>query len=203
LRLFEKTGINIKDRMPQFFIPRGIGDKVCVDLAPIKQKYAYLVGINPSANWPLKRWPAGYFAKLCDCLIKDCNCGVIFIGAEQEKPLIEEIIGQTQGKVYDFCGKTTLKELAALIENMNLFISNDSGPAHLSASLGIKTLVIFGPTADAVTSPKGRYVKVLKKSVECEIPCYKLSCKDNICMKKIKVNDVFFEAKKMLADEPC
>jgi heptosyltransferase-2 len=101
-------------------------------------------------------------------------------------------------KAYNFCGKTNTKELAALIKNVDLFISNDSGPAHLSASLGINTLVLFGPTSSALSAPRGIKVEILKKSVNCEIPCYNMSCQDNFCMKSITVEDVFSKAKEIL-----
>ncbi|MFH1503827.1 MAG: lipopolysaccharide heptosyltransferase II [Candidatus Omnitrophota bacterium] len=200
--LFEKVGVKIEDKQGQFFVSAQAQKKADFWLEPIRKKHSLLVGINPSANWGLKRWPKEYFVELCRRLIKELNCAVIFIGAKKEKAYIEEILQNIGYQAYNFCGRTSLKELAALIKGSNLFISNDSGPAHLSASLGIKTLVIFGPTSEQVTSPKGKYVKVIKKDVGCQIPCYELNCSDNICMKNVKVDQVYLEAKRILTDEP-
>jgi lipopolysaccharide heptosyltransferase II len=198
LYMFEKTGIKIENKIPQFFIPPDKQKKVNVFLKELKEKYSYKVGINPSANWELKRWPSFYFSKLADYLIEKLGCGVIFIGAKKDKSVVEEVIKNMKNAAYNLCGKTDLKELAALLEGLDLFISNDSGPAHLAASLETKTLVLFGPTSPKITAPRGRNVKIIQKNIKCNVPCYNLECKDNICMKKISVEEVFAEVKNLL-----
>ena len=198
LHLFESSGITIENKLPQFFISEGTREKMLNGLSFLREKHPYIVGINPSANWELKRWPASYFSKLADFLIKSLNCAIILIGAEKEKNVVREVMKNTHGKAYNFCGKTSLKELGALMENMDIFISNDSGPAHMAASLGINTLVLFGPTSDALTSPKGEFVKIIKKETGCEVPCYNLECDDNRCMKGISVEEVSSYVKSIL-----
>lgn len=200
LYLFEKAGITIEDRLPSFFIPEDIKLKISSDLEPIKKEYDCLIGINPLANWDLKRWPRDYFANLADSLAKDFKAAIIFIGTEAERAVIEEIQGMMKQDAFNFCGKTNLKELGALIQNLKLFISNDSGPAHLAASLGVNTLVIFGPTSAEITAPLGRAVKVIRKNVKCQIPCCKLDCQDNICLKDLGVEEVYYQARSMLGN---
>ena len=198
LHLFEAAGIKIPERLPQFFVPEDIKNKIAERLKPIQDNCSYLIGINPSANWELKRWPGSYFAALADLLVKELNAAIIFIGTEKQRPVTEDVRREMKQNSFDFCGKTSLKELGALISNMNLFISNDSGPAHLSGALGINTLVIFGPTSPAATSPRGKAVKVIKTEVDCKIPCYKLDCRDNICLKNLSVDEVYSQVKKTL-----
>lgn len=197
LRLFQESGVIIKDRMPEFFIPKIEFEKAELFLKNIRGEYKYIAGINPSANWPLKRWPAENFAGLADELIKNYNCAVLFTGAQKDKEIVEKVTKNMRQKYFDLCGKTTLTELAALMRNMTFFISNDSGPAHLAAGLGAPTIVLFGPTSSEITAPKGNYVKIINKPHNCKIPCYKLDCRDNQCMKNIKVQDVIAEIKKM------
>jgi len=202
LYLFERSGITIDDRMPEFFVPPQVSARVDSWLKPLCAKHSFIVGVNPSANWALKRWPQEYFSQLCDRLVKEFNCAVIFTGAGKEASVIEAVRRNMQERSYDFCGKTNLKELAALIKNTKVFISNDSGPAHLAGALGVKTLVIFGPTSEAVTSPKGKYVEIVRSdNAGCDIPCYKTDCKDNVCMSSIGVEKVYLSVKRMLVDE--
>jgi len=198
LYLFEKSGIVIEDRLPIFFIPEDVRIKVNKDLELLKKEQAFLIGINPSANWELKRWPGSYFANLADCLVRDFNSAIIFIGTEAQRPLIEEVRAMMSQNSFNYSGKTSLKELGALIQNLRLFISNDSGPAHLAASLEVNTLVIFGPTSAEATAPRGRAVKVVKKNVDCQIPCYRLDCQDNTCLKDLNVDQVYAQAKNIL-----
>lgn len=199
LYLFEKAGINISDKFAKVYIEGKRLEKCKNEMAAIRKKHAYTVGINPSANWLLKRWPAENFAILCDKLIKELNCAIIIIGAKADSQTAEDVIEKMERNVYNLCGKTTIKELAAVISNLDLFISNDSGPAHLSASLGVNTLVLFGPTSSALSAPRGERVEILKKSIDCEIPCYNVNCIDNLCMKNITVEDVFLKAKAILS----
>jgi len=198
LYLFEKSGIVIEDRLPDFFISKEVRDKVSKDLEQIKQGQAFLIGINPSANWELKRWPGKYFADLADSLIKDFNAAIIFIGTKAQGAVIEEVRAKMSQNSFNFSGKTNLKELGALMKNLKLFISNDSGPAHLAASLEVSTVVIFGPTSAEATAPRGRVVKVVRKDVDCRIPCYKLECKDNTCLKDLSVENVYSQVKDIL-----
>lgn len=198
LFLFEKVGINIKNQNTRVYVSQAVKDKYIELIAELKTKYDYLIGINPSANWALKRWPEKNFSMLCDMMVNELKCAVFFVGAKNDTETVDKVIKGMKEKSYNFCGKTNIKELAAIIGNMNLFISNDSGPAHLSASLGTNTIVLFGPTSAELSAPKGESVKIIKKQVSCQIPCYNLSCRDNVCMKNITVEDVFKEAKLIL-----
>lgn len=196
--LFEQTGIVISDYQPRIFISQDERVNAEIFLKNIDLKYSKLVAINPSANWAMKRWPIEYFAKLADRIITELNCEVVFIGADKEKELIESLINKMKNKAYNFCGKTTIRQLAAIIERINLFISNDSGPAHLAAAQGIATIAIFGPTAVDITGPIGKYVHIVKSKTNCAIPCYNLKCSDNICMRQVAIDDVFDIAKKII-----
>jgi len=200
LYLFEKSGIVIEDRVPNFFIPESIRKNINKDLEQIKKEYPVLIGMNPSANWELKRWPISYFASLADSLVKDFKAAIIFIGAESERKVIEGVRSKMSQNSFNFCGRTSLKELGALMQNLELFISNDSGPAHLAGALGVDTLVIFGPTSVEATVPRGRAVNVIKKDVDCQIPCYKLDCQDNVCLKDLTVGQVYSQVKNILND---
>lgn len=196
--LFEQSGIKIKDKTPETFIPKRKRERIDVFLREPKMRHSYLVGINPSANWELKQWPQENFARLCDRLIKELNCGIFLVGKDEDKELVEKVITKMQQEPYNFCGKTDLEELGALIERMALFVSNDSGPAHLAAALGTNTLVLFGPTSPQITAPWGQAVRIIQNTTECKIPCYNTGCRDNVCMKNISVDEVFLTAKGIL-----
>ncbi|MCF7907751.1 MAG: lipopolysaccharide heptosyltransferase II [Candidatus Omnitrophica bacterium] len=199
LNLFESQDIVINEKIPTFFIDRKTQQQVDVSLQVLKQKHSLIVGINPSANWKLKRWPAKNFSRLADFLIKKHRAAIIFIGAKDQRSIVDEVIKNMEFKAYDFCGKTSLKELGALIKNSELFISNDSGPAHLAASLGVTTIALFGPTARELTAPRGRKVIIIQKDFDCKIPCYDLNCLNNKCMSNITVEEVAAAAAKQLS----
>lgn len=155
--------------------------------------------LNPGGNWDLKRWPKENFAQLIDSIntwFKDVK--TIITGAVKDLKLAEDIKRLTKSRPINFAGKTTLKQLAALFEKSKLVISNDSGPMHVAVALSIPTIALFGPTSPRLTGPygKGRFL-VLSKDIGCKIPCYKLKCRDNKCMKAIGVDDVLKAIKEL------
>jgi len=151
----------------------------------------FLVVLNPGGNWDLKRWPQENFALLADKLIEDHAARVIITGAEGDLGLVHNITSLMKNAPVILCGKTTLGQLAALMNKVSLVISGDSGPMHIAVSQKTKAIALFGPTSAAITGPYGEAdYTVIQKYDECEVPCYKLECNDNRCMKAISVEDV-------------
>lgn len=161
-----------------------------------------IIVLNPGGNWDLKRWPAANFAELGDKLAELFGAQILITGAEKDVELGDSISGMMKHNPVVTCGKTTLRQLAAVLKHADLVISNDSGPMHIAVSQGVKTIALFGPTDPKVTGPygDGRYVVIQKppRKPECEITCYNLRCEDNVCMKEITVEDVIKEATKLL-----
>ncbi|UCD15204.1 MAG: glycosyltransferase family 9 protein, partial [Candidatus Omnitrophota bacterium] len=184
------------------FISKEAADKMHRFLRSVRKKHKFIIGINPSANWKLKRWPAANFAYVADKLIEQLKCAVFFIGTDKDNKITEQVLKHMHHTSYNMCGKTTVSELAALMKSFSLFLSNDSGPAHLAASLNIPTFILFGPTSSQLTAPRSKAVKIIcsnaPKKPECKIPCYNLKCKDNICMKNISVNEVLTQIRNEL-----
>ena len=89
-------------------------------------------------------------------------------------------------------GKTTISELTNYISNLDIFITGDSGPMHIAASLNIPTIALFGPTDPIETAQwKNPYSVIIKKDLECQ-PCMKRTCplKHHNCMKLIEAREV-------------
>lgn len=161
-----------------------------------------IIVLNPGGNWNLKRWPADKFAELGDKLVELFGAQILITGAEKDIELGDKISGMMKHKPVVTCGKTTLRQLAAILRGADLVVSNDSGPMHIAVSQGAKTIALFGPTDPKVTGPygAGKYVVIRKPlpSPDCKIPCYNLRCEENACMKAITVGDVIKEANKLL-----
>jgi heptosyltransferase-2 len=152
----------------------------------------FLVGICPGASFgAAKRWLPDRYAKLADRLIDALGADVLIFGSRSESPLAEAVaraMGHTPVLV---AGKTTLREFMALLAKCHLVITNDSGPMHLAAALGLPLLAIFGSTNERATGPVGPRVRIIKHPVECS-PCGLRECPiDFRCMTGISVDDVY------------
>jgi len=184
LPIFEEDRLFISD----FLTRGGISDK---DL---------LIGFNPGAFRSYRRWLEKRWAQLADRLIGKYSCKIIITGDETEKKMIDRIAGLTGKKSIITTTNLKLKQLAALIERFDLFITNDSGPMHIAAVTGTPLIALFGPGNIHRISPYGGSNKsvIIRKEVNCRRPCYNVKCKDNKCMELITVEDVMKAAEGIL-----
>lgn len=203
LNIVRAKGIDFSNRNLEFFI-RKDDEAYAEELLKSEgiKRDDILIVLNPGGNWDLKRWSARNFAELGDKLIDIHKARILITGADRDIELGQAISNDMKHKPVIACGKTTLRQLAALLKRVNLVISNDSGPMHIAVSQGARTIALFGPTDPKITGPygDGKYV-VIHKSLEklgCTIPCYNLNCEDNACMKAITVEDVIKEANVLL-----
>ncbi len=157
-------------------------------------EYAVLA---PSTRWKTKRWPPASFGSLITKLPVPC----VITGGHAEKQIANEVMSSSGGKGIDLCGKTGLKGLTALISEAEVVVSNDSGPMHIAAALGVPVIALFGPTDPEKTGPYGWHVnkdlKVLRSFMKCS-PCFKRECREPLCMSGISVEMVLKEIKEYL-----
>ncbi len=95
-------------------------------------------------------------------------------------------------------GKTDLAQAAAVLNDAELLVTHDTGPAHLAAALGRPTLVIFGPTNPLTTRPLSPSAEIVRQAPDCA-PCMLRDCPiDHRCMTAITPDEVFERAAAML-----
>ena len=161
------------------------------------QQGDYLVGIHATASYgSAKCWLPDRFACLINRLIDIYRAKVLIIGGKQERNTINHIISMVTNRrqVINLAGKTTIKQLAGILTLCRVFVSNDSGPMHLAAALGVPVVAIFGSTSSVRTGPRGNCI-VIKKDIACS-PCFRRSCPYNLeCMAAVKVEDVLLAVK--------
>jgi heptosyltransferase-2 len=155
------------------------------------QKGDPLIGINPGAAYgDAKCWPPesfrGLVQKLCQ---QEPPAFILVFGTKSMQSMTKTITDSMPENVLDLAGKTSLRELMAMIFILTGMVSNDSGPMHIAAALNTPLVALFGSTNPQRTRPyeSGR---VLYKNVHCS-PCYKKTCPiDFRCMKQITPEEV-------------
>jgi heptosyltransferase-2 len=155
----------------------------------------FLIGICPGASFgAAKRWLPERYANLADRLIDALGADVLIFGSPAETPLAEAVARAMAHTPVLVAGKTTLREFMALLARCHLVVTNDSGPMHLAAALGLPLLAIFGSTSERGTGPIGLRARVIKHPVECS-PCGLRQCPiDFRCMTRVSVDDVYVAA---------
>ncbi|MBI4439910.1 glycosyltransferase family 9 protein [Candidatus Woesearchaeota archaeon] len=180
-------------------------DKQIVDDYLLKKgvrKKDFLVGIavGVAESAPSRIWPKDRFAKLCDILIGAKKARIVFMGSKSEAKMHDDVAGLMKGKPINSCGEFTLQQSFYLIKRCSLLIGNDSGPMHISAAMGTRTIGLFGPNLPVRFGPlkgTGIYKGEICKYSPCinvhkgEIPnCYYRGEDYQKCMKSISVEDV-------------
>ncbi len=195
----------------------GNEDKQAVDNLLSKlgiSKKDKVIGIVPGAAESAKSrmWPGDRFARLADKLIENYKSKVFFLGAGYERALIGNIQDSMKNKSFNLAGRISLKQSFYLIEKCSLLISNDTGPMHIAASQGTKTLGLFGPNTPVRFGPFGKHNVALYNGKSCKYtPCVnvhkgqvpdclytKRSGNYQKCMKSIAVEDVLTAVKKLI-----
>lgn len=154
-------------------------------------------GLNPGAEYgPAKRWPAENFVAAAREIQKRTNCLWLILGGKGDSILakeIESVIGNQQSSATSLAGQTSLRELCAVIKLCRLLLTNDTGPMHIAAALGVPVVVPFGSTSPELTGPvlSGNVPhQLLKSDAPCS-PCFLRECPiDFRCMKGIAVSRV-------------
>lgn len=149
----------------------------------LPEDYAVIV---PGARWKTKVWPSKKFGKLSSKL----PIMTVIVGSKTDIDTANEIVALSKGKATSLADKTDLKELIEVIRNARFMVSNDSGPMHIAAALGIPVFAIFGPTDSLRTGPYGEGHTVIREDIPCA-PCFKKTCSDVKCMNNLSVEKVY------------
>jgi lipopolysaccharide heptosyltransferase II len=155
---------------------------------------------NSSLNLPPKR-----FAQAADMLIEKFGARIIFTGSEQEKELIDLVKRGMHHESLDLVGRTTLRQLAAILKKADLVISNSTGPMHVASSLGTPTVAIFCPIFAASPirwGPYGEGHQVILPPVPVCFKCKPASCPHYNCMDKIKAEQIVSKVEAVLKNKP-
>lgn len=137
-------------------------------LSKAKKKIALCV----KGTFSLKTWPKEYFAALVRALAKRYDAAFFVVGAPGDRDYSDEVIaGFSPIGAANFCGETSLRSLAALIARADLFVTVDTGAAHIAATTGVPMVVVYGCTSPLRWHPVNKNARVLTTGEPC-CPCH-------------------------------
>lgn len=165
------------DRMRAQLAVAGISDVPLPDLGfldgdladfGLPKRFALLIpGSSPER--PDKRWPAGCYGALAAHLAALGVTPVVLGGPAEAAEA--SAIGAVEPSALDLTGRTDLGQLAALARRAEAAVGNDTGPTHLVALSGCRTVALFSAASDpAKTAPRGATVRELYADVLADLP---------------------------------
>jgi len=123
--------------------PSPVADALLNRLPPAQFKIALCV----KGTFPLKTWSKDYFAEVVAELRKSYEAAFFIVGAPNDRAYADEVIEAIGGGVENFCGETSLTDLAELFRRADLFITVDTGATHIAATTGVKMVTMYGCTS--------------------------------------------------------
>ena len=151
----------------------------------------FVIGIHPGGQ-PSRRWPMENFAALAGRLIDGRKCKIVFTGSESEKELCRSVVKATgRAQAVECAGRLDVNGLAALMERINIFISNDTGAAHVAVCKNVPGIILFGPGQPQRYAPVDTSLyRSLYAGAACA-PCEKERCDKLDCLRAISVEEVY------------
>ena len=147
------------------------------------------IAVNAGSRWQTKRWPAGHFAAAIEKTTTSRGGSVVIVGGPGEESVAEEVARGIRGPLVNLAGKTSLRELTAILEAADLLVTNDSGPMHLAAALGTRTVSIFTCTSPERAGAFGTGHAILQTTVPCRgsyiKQCSRMDCMADLTSDKL------------------
>jgi lipopolysaccharide heptosyltransferase II len=178
--------IPIDQRLIKRFSPR---------INELRNRCASIAGIFSGATTPERRWGISKFAALTEGLISE-GFGIVIVGGNEDvddSVKLEEIANG--GAIINYVGKTSLIETAAIISELDLLVSSDTGLMHIAYGVGTPTVSLFGAGIQEKWAPIGDSNISLNKHLPCS-PCtmygytpkcpYQVRCLGDISVEEVK-----------------
>lgn len=102
-----------------------------------------IITVHAGASDPDRCWPAESFARLIDQLSQVAGYKVVVFGAGHALELAKRLKTLCAQPFLDLTGQTSIAQTVALMKRSQLLISNDSGPVHIAAAVGIYVISLF------------------------------------------------------------
>ncbi len=161
LDMLKPIGVENAPRIP--LLKTGADDDSAIEKMLQKEKAQskeLLVGMFPGAGHAGRLWPTERFVQVADHLIRNDRVKVIVFAGPEERGLVPQMRTVFPSGVI-FFDRLTIPQLAAAQARLSLFISNDTGPAHLAAAVGTPVLVIMDRPDPHSYTPVGEQTRLI------------------------------------------
>ena len=135
-----------------------------------------VAGIQVGAKRQTNRWPAERFVDVGRALAAEYGARVVLTGSPPEREAAEDVRAAIAGDAINLAGETNVVQLAAVAEQCDVFVSNDTGTMHVAAAMGTPVVAVFSARDYPLRwHPYGEQHTVLRTEIECG-PCFAEVC---------------------------
>lgn len=122
------------------------------------------LAVHPGSGSEKKNWPEARWLELLKHLVESTTFNLLVIGGEAERERVERIEAALPVTRLRVMQSAPLPEVAQWLASCVAFVGHDSGISHLAAAVGLKSLILWGETPEAVWRPRGREMTILRSA---------------------------------------
>jgi len=200
LAIAREFGVDTKDRAPRLRVSERVKARVSAILRDSGlEASGRWVSVNPFSRWTYKEWPHERWAPVLEALWKRHRLAAVLVGAPEECGKAALLASRLAGPVFDLVGKTTLAELAGVLNRAAFHVGVDSAAPHIAAAVGVPTVVLYGPSDWRYWAPPGDRHLVVAPGDECA-PCFQKGCEGkgwSRCLEEMPVERVSAAVERM------
>ena len=147
------------------------------------------VSINPASARAIKEWDCSRYAALMDALHGIVPCVLVTADIEVARKTAEH----ARLPFINLAGKTSLKQLAAVLQRSAVHVCGDTGSGHMAAALGTRVVSLMGPTDADRACPYGQRDSTISYRSLCGTECDGKRCQFGTarCMQAIETAEVY------------
>jgi lipopolysaccharide heptosyltransferase II len=176
-------------------------------------RFPSLIALHVGASKRPRAWHLDRFIEAARRIAREHDAGVLLVGGAGDREAMDRVAGSLGDLAINACGRTSIRQMAALIARCRLLLGNDSGPMHLAAALGVPVAAVFGPGDPARTAPvfvprnggARESVAAISRRYPCAPcrqdffrECYPSPSGKPMCLESIGVDEVVAAASRLL-----
>jgi lipopolysaccharide heptosyltransferase II len=175
LALLTRMGIHCSGIEPELFLREEEIKRARRWVRRVAPEGERIIGLHPGAHYATQRWGIRNYAALVELLMKNTGLKPVVLGGPADIPLVKGILARTNDSA-PAVFSSDLRELMALISQIDVLVCNNSGPLHIAAALKVPTVSFMGPTAKSLWTPSGSRHRVLRAN---DLDC--IGCNNGVC----------------------
>jgi ADP-heptose:LPS heptosyltransferase len=160
-----------------------------------------LVGVQVSGGRAIKQWDPDRFADVAARLADTRGATIVATGGPGDRELVERFRAALVPRpIIDATENEDLILSAALLAELDLLVTGDTGPMHLAAAVGTPVVAVFGPSDPERYATSGPLDRVIRVELPCS-PCNRIRrpparCVGHTpdCLTHVGVDEVFAAA---------
>ncbi len=135
---------------------------------------ALKIGIHVSGGRAIKQWPETRFREVAERLVRDRSAAIVLTGTSTDRAQGDLVrAALPPDRVLDLSTGVGLLAVAAAIQQLDLFVTGDTGPMHLANAVGTPIVAVFGPSDPRRYAPRGVRDTVVRIDLPCS-PCNRI-----------------------------